>query len=409
MILFLHNRYRTTGGEERVVEDLLWLTRHQLREDAELLTRDSLAAGRGRAALSLFAGGSAPHEVAHAVKRTQARILHAHNLNPLFGWRALATAKDAGAKVVLHLHQYRLVCAVGVCFTAGRECTRCHGRNTLPGVLHNCRGNLGEAVAYAVSLSLSQRRMLAEADAVVVPSRFAAKRLRELGAPLPQEVHVIPPPLPALAEDSEQPRAPLPGDGYALVVSRLAPEKGVEVAIEAAVAAGRELVIAGDGPSMEDLKGRASRACAAYAARSPGEVCPSRSADIARAPQSAGQARGRVRFAGAVSAQELAKLRAGAALALVPSRSAETFGIAAAEAMAAGLPVLASDVGALPELVEPDGLVPPGDVTALAEAIQRRWADAEAAARGRRRVAEVCAPQAVADSLGDLYERLCAK
>ena len=41
MILFLHNRYRTTGGEERVVEDLLWLVREHLGEDARLLTRDS--------------------------------------------------------------------------------------------------------------------------------------------------------------------------------------------------------------------------------------------------------------------------------------------------------------------------------------------------------------------------------
>ncbi len=37
MVLFLHNRYRTTGGEERVVEDLMALVREQLGEQAELL------------------------------------------------------------------------------------------------------------------------------------------------------------------------------------------------------------------------------------------------------------------------------------------------------------------------------------------------------------------------------------
>jgi hypothetical protein len=41
MVLFLHNRYRTTGGEERVVEDLMWLVREHLGEPAELLARDS--------------------------------------------------------------------------------------------------------------------------------------------------------------------------------------------------------------------------------------------------------------------------------------------------------------------------------------------------------------------------------
>ena len=41
MVLFLHNRYRTTGGEERVLEDLIWLVREHLGEDAEILTRSS--------------------------------------------------------------------------------------------------------------------------------------------------------------------------------------------------------------------------------------------------------------------------------------------------------------------------------------------------------------------------------
>ena len=48
MVLFLHNRYRTTGGEERVVEDLMRLVREQLGEQVELLGRDSASLGRGR-------------------------------------------------------------------------------------------------------------------------------------------------------------------------------------------------------------------------------------------------------------------------------------------------------------------------------------------------------------------------
>ena len=58
MVLFLHNRYRTTGGEERVVEDLLWLVREHLGEQAELLARDSAALGRGRGGRRCCAGGS---------------------------------------------------------------------------------------------------------------------------------------------------------------------------------------------------------------------------------------------------------------------------------------------------------------------------------------------------------------
>jgi len=370
MVLFMHNRYRTSGGEERVVEELLALVREQLGEPAELLARDSAALGRGRAALGLLRGGLAPAEVAQAVRRSGARVVHAHNVQPSLGWRSLAAARAAGARVVLHLHQYRLVCATGVCFTRGSECTRCHGRNTLPGVLRNCRGSLPEAAAYAASLSLYQRRLLAQADAVLVPSRFAAQRLHELGAALPAaRVHVLPPPVATPAEGSAAPPAM---DPYALVVSRLSPEKGVDVAVDACRSAGIALLIAGEGPERAALEARARG--------------------------------GEVRFLGRVEGAELAALRAHAAIALAPSRSAETFGLAVAEAMAAGLPVVASRVGALGELLEEDALVAPGDAAALATAIARLAGDRAAGERGRERVRAQCAPEVIAAALAGIYD-----
>lgn len=374
MVLFLHNRYRTVGGEERAVEDLLWLVREHLGEPAELLTRDSTDTGRAGAALGLLRGGLEPREVEGAVRLTGARVLHAHNLLPTLGWRALAAARAAGARVVLHLHQYRLVCAVGVCYTRGAECTRCHASNTLPGVWLNCRGSRAEALTYGAALALWQRRLVAQADAVIVPSAFARERLRKLGAPLAWErVHVLAPPLPSLraaAATDVAPGATVAG-GYALVVARLAPEKGVDVAIDACRLAGVPLVVAGDGPERAALHERAGD--------------------------------GDVRFLGRVDDGELARLRAGASIALVPSRSAESFGLAAAEAMAAGVPVAASRVGALPELVEGDGLVPPGDPPALASAIARLAGDRAAGERGRERVRAVCAPEVVAGALADVY------
>jgi len=369
MVLFLHNRYRTTGGEERVVEDLLWLVREQIGEPAEIFARDSATLGRGRAAAGLLRGGLQPEEVASAVRQSRARVVHAHNLNPALGWRALAAARAAGARVILHLHQYRLVCAIGVCFTRGEECTRCHGRDTRPGVRLNCRGNLGEAAAYAASLALWQRRLVEQADAVIVPSVFARERLRALGAPLPWErVYVLAPPVRSSDADLRQGER----GSYALVVSRLAAEKGVDVAIDAARLAGMPLVVAGEGPEQGALRERA--------------------ADRA------------VRFHGHVQDPELAELRAGAAVALMPSRSAETFGLAAAEAMASSLPVVASDVGALPELVEPEGLVPPGDAAALAQAMARRAGDEAVGERGRARVRALCAPEVVAAALSQVYD-----
>jgi glycosyltransferase involved in cell wall biosynthesis len=339
--------------------------RRELGEDAQVLERDSGLIGRGRAVLGLAHGGLDAPEVAGAVRVTGARVVHAHNVHPTLGWRALAAAREAGARVVLHLHQYRLVCAVGVCFTRGQDCTRCHGRNTLPGLIHNCRGSLPEAAAYALALSAWQRRLISQADRFVVPSAAAAERLRRLGAPI-HAAHVVAPVIREFAD------APATRDGgYALVVSRLAPEKGVEIAIEACRIAGVPLVIAGDGPERERLEERTAGAD--------------------------------VRFAGRVEAAELEQLRRGAGVALVPSRSAETFGLAAAEAMAAGVPVAGSRIGALPELVPDDWLAPPGDAPALAERIVRLRDDAGAGAVAIERVRALCAPEVVAPALAAVY------
>ena len=372
MVLFLHNRYRTTGGEERVVENLMWLVREHLGEPAELLARDSAELGAGSAALGLLRGGLHPQDVGEAVRLAGARVVHAHNLNPAFGWRALAAARAAGARVVLHLHQYRLICAIGVCFTRGEECTRCHGRNTLPGVRLNCRGSLAESVAYGASLGLWQRRLVEQADAVLVPSRFALERLRALGAPLPWErVGVLAPPLRARLEEPGAGRSRDTSGSYALVVSRLAAEKGVDVAIDACRIAGVPLVVAGDGPELEALRERAAGID--------------------------------VRFAGRVNDTTLEELRAGAAIAVAPSRSAETFGLSVAEAMAAALPVAASGVGALPELLDPEALVAPGDARALAQVVASLAGDRAAGRRNLERVRAVCAPEVVAEVLRQAY------
>lgn len=368
MILFLHNRYRVPGGEERVVEDLAWLVREHLGEDAEVLERDSAELGRSRAAAGMLAGGLEPGEIAAAVRRTGARVVHAHNIQPSVGWRGLAAARAAGARVVLHLHNYRLVCAVGTCFNSrGEDCTRCRARDTRPGVRLNCRGTGPEALVYAAGLSLWQRRIVAQADAIVVPSRFAIDRLRELRAPLGDApLHVVPQVQRTFAERS----AAAAGE-YALVASRIAVEKGVEVAIEACERAGLPLVVAGDGPLADAVRARAGA---------------------------------HVRFTGRVSPSEVAELRARAALQIVPSRSAEVMPLAAVEAMAAGVPVVGSAVGGVPELVgDAAALVPPDDAESLAAAARRRFGDARAGDAGLERIRALSAPAAVAARLRAVY------
>jgi len=365
LILLLHNRYRAPGGEERAVEDLAWLIRTELREGSAVLERESAALGAARAAAGLLGGGLRPASVREAVRRSGARVVHAHNVWPAFGWRALAAAREAGARVVLHLHNYRLVCAVATCFTHGEDCTRCHARNTLPGVRLNCRGSVPEAVVYAASLALWQRRLAEAVDAFVVPSAFALRRLEQLGAPLGGRAVVVPSVQRTFAASSSA-----AGGRFALAAGRLTPEKGFADAVAACAAAGVPLVVAGEGPQLDELRALG----------------------------------GDVRLVGRVSQAELARLRSEAALAIVPSRYEEILPLAALEAMAAGLPVVASRAGGLAETVPEEGLYRPGDVAAMAERVRALYGDGAAGERALALARDRYAPAVVGAQLRALYD-----
>ena len=89
--------------------------------------------------------------------------------------------------------------------------------------------------------------------------------------------------------------------------------------------------------------------------------------------------------------------------AVVPSRYAEILPLAALEAMAAGLPVVAARSGGLEELVPAEGLFPAADVDALAARAQRLWGDAAAGERALAIVRKRTAPAVVARALAEAY------
>ena len=117
--------------------------------------------------------------------------------------------------------------------------------------------------------------------------------------------------------------------------------------------------------------------------------------------------RDRIRFVGDASHEQINRLYAESAVAVVPSLY-EGFGLPAVEAMAAGIPLVSTDGGALTEVVGEGGLqVRAGDSAALADAMQRVLSDSELAqalaqrglARARQQFCwSVCAGQMV-----DLY------
>ena len=209
------------------------------------------------------------------------------------------------------------------------------------------------------------RRILRRARLTLCASNALADAARELGA---GEVRVIGSGVevpPTVGEEATPPEV--------LDAGRLSAEKGI-LDLLAAADNGMKLTIAGDGPLRE---------------RVPGAL-------------------------GFVPHDELGPLYDRAAVVAVPSRR-EGFGVACAEAMAHGRPVVAAAVGGLLDLVvdeETGLLVPPGDVGALRKALRRLLADEELRARlganARRRAQETLSWERVTDRTLAAYEEALA-
>lgn len=197
------------------------------------------------------------------------------------------------------------------------------------------------------------------ADRVVGVSDFVARRKVEVDLVPPERVQRIwnAVPIPDLNVDYERrarEKVRMPeGRPVVAAASRSAPEKGIQHLLRAFDQVCTRIVDAkvqpvllylGSGPALDELREVRSRM--------------SHSEKIV--------------FAG--YREDAAEIVAGADIAVVPSVWEEAFGLSALEPMAHGIPVIASSVGGLPEVVSHDEtglLVPPGDEEALAEALER--------------------------------------
>lgn len=371
-VLVLHNRYRVPGGEERYVEQLVELLGRKAGHVA-LAERDSADAGAVRAAAGLLRGGVSEDEIADIVRDEKITVVHAHNIHPAFGWRALSAAREAGAAAVLHLHNYRLYCAIGTAFRDGHDCDECAPNLTGAALRHNCRGSIAQSVAYSIGLRRAQQPTIAAVDRFVAPVDQVGRDMDRLG--LGVDVTTLPSWLP----DSEFVNESLAGGGeYGLFVGRVTEDKGVMVAIRAAAESGVPLRVAGLGP------------------------------DIAEAQSLAAELEAPVEFLGRIDGQALVAARMGAAFAVVPSTWREVLPLSALESLAAGLPLVTSDRGGLPELTDPELVFASGDHTALAAVMRQLIGDPQsraergtaALARARDRFSE----SAYLPRLAEIYE-----
>jgi len=269
---------------------------------------------------------------------------------------------------LLHAHDYKalvLALAAGVVTRAPVVAT-----------FHGDTGHLPRVLAYERLARWAARfsaGVAATSESLAEQIRTAAPRTL---------VHVIPNgiavgALPTPAERLAARRAlELPEDAQVVAfVGRLSPEKAPEVLLQAAEGTGTRVVVAGEGPLRASLEARANRA--------------------------------RVRFLGFVA--EVRPVLAAADVLALPSRT-EGLPLAVLEAMAAGVPVVASAVGSLPEVLGNGAglLVPPGDVSALRRALEQLSAPelrAALAGAGRLRVESRYGVAAMAQSYRErLYQ-----
>lgn len=349
-ILILHSRYLSgeTSGENRVVEDEARLLAEAGHEVLTWTPATAELRGIGGAQLGARAIWSpeAVKEVRRRINDQRTEIVHCHNLFPSLSPAVLSAASAEGVPVMLTLHNYRLLCLPATFLRDGRTCEDCLGRLPWRGVLYGCYRD-SRLASGALASSLAVHRAIGTFTRVrlyLAVSQFVRDKYVQAGFP-EDRVLVKPNFVPAV------PRRRGPGD-YFLFLGRLSPEKGLRTLLEVWSRSRERLVVAGDGPERTLLR---------------------------NAPA--------VDYRGNLPASEIPALLARARALVLPSLSYEGAPRAVLEAYAAGVPVLGSSIGGLPELIE-DGrsglLVPARDVSAWVTAVERLSDDAESERMGKR-------------------------
>jgi glycosyltransferase involved in cell wall biosynthesis len=354
-IMQIHARYRQPGGEDTVVDAEAAVLREAGHEVVLYGARnpDGRIAAAASTALSPW-NPAALRALRKAVDREKPELAHVHNTWHALSPSVLAALHDAHVPVVMTLHNYRLLCANAMLFRDGRPCEDCVGRRPWHGVRHRCyRGSLAASAAAAGTIAFNQRlgTWHRQVDMFLAMTSFARGRFIAGGLPA-ERIRVKP----HFVADPGARTNPPSASNEVLYVGRLSVEKGIGQLVDefsqTAGHAGLRLVVAGDGPERATLERRAG----------PG-----------------------VRFLGQLAPEQVRqRMRSARALAF-PSRWYETFGLSLVEAMSAGLPVVATELGGTREILggRAGWLVPPASPGAWSVALQRLADPAAVDAAGR--------------------------
>ena len=348
-VVLVHNRYRSAApsGENRVVDQeavALANLGHQVTrfercsDEIERWPRAKRASLPARVVWSRDA-----HRGLGAVLRERRPdVVHVHNTFPLLSPAVLYACRDAAVPIVATIHNYKLACASGDFFRNGSVCHDCADGLPVPAVRHGCyRGSRAATAPVALAMSAHRRAWLSLVSAYVLIS--AAQRDLLAGLSLASDRVFV--------RHNLIPRRNAPAvarEPSVVYAGRLDEAKGLRLLMAgwdcyraAAGDTGLRLVIAGAGPLEREVTAWAStRPC--------------------------------VEVVGQLGSEQCSELISRARAVLLPSAWEETFGLVAIEAMALGVPPVASGHGSFPELITPevDGvLFRPGDPAALARAV----------------------------------------
>ncbi len=344
-VLFVHNRYQQAGGEDAVVQAesrLVSRMGHQVEVWEE--NNDSIVSRMD----ALVTGFQSVYSFEHA-RRMRERIhcfrpdlVHIHNFFPRFSPSIHLACLRSGIPVVQTLHNFRLLCPSATFHGGNKVCEECLGKSIpWPSVLNGCYRH-SRAASAAVASMLSVHRAIGTWHRSV--SRFVAlsefSRDRFIAGGIPADKIAI--------KSNFVDGDPGVGSGrgnFALFVGRLVEEKGIEtlLATWSRLSVKPKLKIIGDGP-------------------------------LAAAVANAAATIREIEWLGPRSKEEVSGAMAEASVLILPSTWYEGFPLVVAEAFAAGLPIIASRIGGLAEVVS-DGrtgwLVSPGDPDELSNAVSR--------------------------------------
>lgn len=349
-VLIVHNRYLHRGGEDAVFEVEIDLLRQNgisvetYEENNERV--DEL--GALRTAFRSIYSLETYRAIRAFLREKEIDIVHVHNFFPLVSPSIYYAAHAEQVGIVQTLHNYRLMCPVGTFNRDGGVCEDCLNRFfPWPGVMHKCyRDN--RTATFAVGAMTTVNKMLGtwrkKVDAYIVLTEFMRQKFIEGGLPA-SKLYVKPNFL-----DPD----PLPGTGggnFALFAGRLSKEKGIATLLRAWERIGNRmpLKIAGTGP-LEPMVMEAA----------------------ARIPS--------IEHVGMLTPAEVMDKMGQADVFILPTEFYEGHPRAAVEAFARRVPVVASRIGAMQEMVE-DGktgfLFTPGDADDLVDTVNRALSDAD--------------------------------